>query len=249
MFTPSRLVAMAASLVAAAACAFTASPARAAVVCGSGTYAYAGFAAQSAMRGVSATIQQDGPLAVHSGHVAGWIGVVDPATDDAWLQVGLSALAGQTSSAIYIEYAEPGGAPVYRQLATGIAVGEPHTFALLEQPWSRDDWVVWVDGNPVGPPLHLRGSHAWTAQVLGESWAGRRSGACNAYSYGFADVHLLTVRGHTDGLAGAPIADPNYTVANRTGSGFVASSFGLGGFRDTLVEQPHAAPPQLPAHS
>lgn len=247
MSQPFRHLALAASVVAAAACAFTASPARATVVCGDGTYAYAGFAAEAAMRGVSATIQQEGPLAVHAGHVAGWIGVVDPATDGAWLQVGLSALPGQTSSAIYVEYAEPGGSPVYRQLATGVSVGEPHTFALLEQPWARDEWIVWVDGNPVGPPLHLRGSRHWTAQVLGESWAGRRSGACNAYSYGFADVRLIGAGGHTSGLAGRAIADPNYTVADRTRSSFVASSFGVAHFRGAAVEDEGAPASQATA--
>ncbi|HEY3764472.1 MAG TPA: hypothetical protein VGL44_04895, partial [Gaiellales bacterium] len=207
-----------------------------------GTYAYAGFAAERAMRGVSATIQQLGPLAVHTGHVAGWIGVVDPSTDNAWLQVGLSALPGQSTSAIYYEYAPPGQTPVYHQVETGISVGEPHTFAVIEQPFTPDAWVVWVDGRPVGPPLHLAGSHRWTAQLLGESWAGQRSGQCNAYSYGFANVQLVNARGRASSITGPAIADPNYTVADRTSSGFVAMSFGVGHFRGAEVED-QAAPP------
>lgn len=247
MFTAPRHLAMAACLVTAAACAATASPARATTVCGNGTYAYAGFAGGTVTRGVSATIQQEGPLSVHAGHVAGWIGVVDPGTDSAWLQVGLSALPGQTTSAIYVEYAEPGRSPVYRRLATGISVGDPHSFAVLEQPWARDQWVVWIDGSPVGPPLHLPGSHRWTVQVLGESWAGRRTGACNAYSYGFANVELISAHGRASALAGRPIADPNYLVADRTTSGFVATSFGVGGFRGSLVDDQSAAPSHAPA--
>jgi hypothetical protein len=221
---PTRYPAAAATLIALAACAFSASPASAATICGEGMYSYAGFAGDTAMSGVSATIEQDGALAVHSGHVAGWIGVVDPSTDSSWLQVGLSALPGETTSAIYYEYAAPGHARVYRQVATGIAAGEPHTFAVVEQP-ARDTWVVTVDGRAVTPALRLPGSHSWTAQVLGESWAGQQSGQCNAYSYGFAKVKLVSTAGHASGVSGRAIADPNYTVTGRTASGFVASSF------------------------
>ena len=228
---------VAAALTAAAACAFRASPARAAAVCGEGTYAYAGFAEQAAIGGVTATIQQAGPLDVHAGHVAGWIGIVDPRTSSAWLQVGLSALPGQTSSAIYVEYAAPGHPRVYRQLAEGIGPRQPHTFAVLQQRSRRDTWTVWVDGRPVGAPLHLAGgSRHWTAQVLGESWAGGTSGACNAYAYAFANVKLITKKGQWAGLGGRPIADPHYVVAQRTNTGFIASSFGAGS-RDTEVEQ------------
>ena len=239
-----RHIMVAAVATAAAACAFTASPARAAAVCGEGMYAYAGFAGQAAVAGVSATIEQDGPLEVHAGHVAGWIGIVDPRTSRAWLQVGLSALPGQASSAIYYEYAAPGRAPVYHQLSAGIATGEPHTFAVLAQPWARDTWTVWVDGRPVGRPLHLAGSERhWTAQVLGESWAGARSGACNAYSYGFANVKLVTAKGRPVGLGSHPVADPNYVVADRTRTGFVASSFGVAAFRGAEVETQQPASP------
>jgi hypothetical protein len=241
MFTV-RHLSMAAAFTAAAACACTASPARATTTCGEGTYAYAGFAERTAMSGVSATIQQDGPLAVHAGHVAGWIGVVDPNTGDAWLQVGLSALPGQATSAIYYEVAAPGHDPVYHQVATGIAANEPHTFAVVEQPSAPDRWVVWVDGRPAGPPMHLAGSRNWTAQVLGESWAGEQSGPCNAYSYGFAHVRLVSARGSAVPIAGRPIANAYYTVTNRTRSGFVASSFGVADFRGAAVEAPPAPP-------
>ena len=243
-FSLRHLLVAAAGLTAAAACAFAAARAGAAAVCGEGTYAYAGFAEQSAVGGVTATIQQAGPLAVHAGHVAAWIGIVDPRTSSSWLQVGLSALPGQTSSAIYFEYAAPGHARVYRQLASGIEPGQPHTFAVLEQPWSVDTWAVWVDGRPIGAPLHLAGSSRhWTAQVLGESWAGSRSGACNAYSYAFANVKLATRNGRWIGLDGRPIADPHYVVAQRTNTSFVASSFGVGSFRGAEVAPPAPATP------
>lgn len=249
MLKPSRHLVVAACCTLAAACAFGAGTARAAGVCGEGMYAYAGFAGQAAVGGVSATIRQSGPLEVHAGHVAGWIGIVEPQTSSAWLQVGLSALPGETSSAIYYEYAAPGRAPVYHQVAAGIAAGEPHTFAVREQPKAKDTWTVWVDGRRVGQPLHLRGSDShWTAQVLGESWAGATSGACNAYSYGFANVRLVTAKGRPVGLGRRPIADPNYIVADRTRTGFVASSFGgPAGLRGAAVETQQPEPQPQPA--
>src|SRR5437764_15485209 len=125
-----RHIMVAAAVSAAAACAFSA-PSNAAAICGNGTYAYAGFDGGTGTRGMSATISQAGPLGVRDGHVAGWVGVVDPRTDAAWLQVGLSALPNDTTSEIYYEVAFPGHAPVYHRVHTGVAMGEPHRFAVL----------------------------------------------------------------------------------------------------------------------
>jgi hypothetical protein len=212
---------MAAALIAAAACAFSASPARAAAICGDGTYAYAGFDGRSPSAGVSATIAQAGPLQVSRGHVAGWIGVVDEGTGSAWLQVGLSALANDTVSGIYYEVAFPGHAPVYHQLQATVTPGVPHRFAVLEVQRRPSWWRVWVDGKPATAPLHLRGSHhRWTAQALGESWAGTATGACNAYAYAFGSVSLLR-SGRVP-----PVADPHYAVLLRSPASFVATSVG-----------------------
>ena len=215
---------VAAALTAAAACAFSA-PANAAPTCGSGTYAYAGFDGTSASRGVSATIEQAGPLQVRSGHVAGWVGVVSPDAS-AWLQVGLSALTNDTTSAIYYEVAFPGKAPAYHVVRRFVGAGEPHRVAVLEQPWNPGWWVVWVDGEPVGEPMHLAGSdRRWTAQVLGESWAGATSGACNAYTYGFSGVSVLSAgRRHAGARQLARVADPNYVVLRSSRSSFTAGS-------------------------
>jgi len=217
-----RHIVLAAAVCAAAACAFSA-PAHAAAICGDGTYAYAGFDGHSATRGVSATIAQAGPLQVRNGHVAGWIGVVEPNTDAAWLQVGLSALPGDTTSGIYYEVAFPGHAPAYHLLRSSVAPGERHRFAVLEMQRRPNWWRVWVDGKPATAPLYLRGSHnRWTVQVLGESWAGTASGICNSYAYGFSGVSLLT-----PGSGRLPaLADPNYAVLHRSGASFVAESVG-----------------------
>jgi hypothetical protein len=213
--SPLRHIPVAVAAVAAAVCAATL-PARAAAVCGEGIYSYAGLAQGTVASGVRATIGQAGPLDVHDGHVAGWIGVVDPRTGAAWLQAGLSAFPGDTTSTIYYEVAFPGKAPVYHELRTGIGAGEAHRFAVLELPTQPDWWQVWVDGRPTTPPLHLRGSHGrWIAQALGESWAGAADGACNGYAYGFSDVSLRL---------GSMRQDPNYAVVRRSASGFVAAS-------------------------
>jgi hypothetical protein len=215
-----RHILVAAAAMAAAACAFTA-PARATAICGEGTYAYAGFDGRSVSRGVSATIDQAGPLQVVKGHVAGWVGVVDPNTTG-WLQVGLSAMPNDTTSGIYYEVAFPGHAPVYHLLQSEVGQGEQHRFAVLELRSRPNWWRVWLDGKPATPPLHLRGSHdRWTSQVLGESWAGTASGLCNRYSYGFSNVSLLDA-----GVRLPSFDDPNYVVLRRSPSSFVASSIG-----------------------
>lgn len=211
----------AAAVLAAAISAGSAS-ARAPAICGEGTYAYAGFDGHAASRGVSATIAQAGPLQVRSGHVAGWIGVAEPNTADSWLQIGLSAFPNDTTSAIYYEVAFPGHAAVYHLLATGVGTEEEHRFGVLEVRGRPNWWRVWLDGKPASPPLHLRGSHGrWTAQVLGESWAGTATGPCNGYSYGFGDVSLLEARDRAAMLAG-----PNYAVVRRSKSSFIATSVG-----------------------
>ena len=212
-------------VLAMAAAALLAAPAaRAAPVCGEGTYAYAGFDLPRVTTGVSAVIDAAGPVDVRDGHVAGWIGVVAPDSGDAWLQVGLSALPGDTTSGFYYEVAFPGHAPVYHALR-GIASGRPHRFAVLELSRRPGWWRVWADGKPQTPPLHLPGSHdRWTAQVLGESWAGATSGACNGYTYAFSHVSILRARGRSlSGLTGVPLGDPNYVVAQRRQSSFVAT--------------------------
>jgi hypothetical protein len=220
-----RHIPLAAACFAAAVCAFTAAPASAAAICGNGTYAYAGFDGRAATAGVSATIAQAGPLKVRNGHVAGWIGVVDPRSDSAWLQVGLSALPNDTASGIYYEVAVPGGAPVYHQLKTAVTAGVAHRFAVLEQRRRPGWWAVWVDGTKVTAPIHLRGSHGrWTAQVLGESWAGTATGICNSYAYAFRHVSLLAGGRQPAGVSVISLHDPNYTIVRLSRTNFVATS-------------------------
>jgi len=230
--------------VSAAALAATAVPARATTICGEGTYAYAGYTGDDTVSsGVSATIEQAGPLAVHAGHVAGWIGVSEPNDANGWIQVGLSAFPGQATSEIYYEVTKPGHDTVYHEVAADVGPGAAHTFAVLEQHRRPGWWRVWVDGRPVSSPVYLAGSHGrWTPQVLGESWAGEVSGACNAYSYAFSSVKVRPAeKSAARGLTGPLYHDSYYVVTDRSRSGFVASSFGVANFRGAAVQAPSAS--------
>ena len=214
---------VAAAAVLAAACAFSApAEALAAATCGEGMYAYAGVDSNAVTDGVSATIAQAGPLQVRNGHVAAWIGVVDPNSPSSWLQVGLSAMPNDAASGIYYEVAVPGHRPVYHRLRADPSARLSHRFTVVELIARPNWWMVRVDGKRSTVPIHLRGSHhRWTPQVLGESWAGAVSGVCNSYSYSFTGVSLLGSSGRLSAFA-----DANYAVLRRSSSSFVATSVG-----------------------
>ena len=101
---------------------------------------------------------------------------------------------GPPTNRIYYEIQRPGGQVVMRELRRGVEVGERHRFAVLELAGRPNWWRVWLDGAPATAPVFLPASHArWTAQAVGESWAGTTSGACNAYAYTFTDVAVAGV--------------------------------------------------------
>ena len=167
--------------------------------CGLQPFAYAGLEADKKAHGVSATLDTTIPPAVTDGHVGGWVGVggVDagPGGTAEWLQAGLAAFAADDTSQMYYEVATPGAPPKYVQLATDIGPGQSHRFSVLEMNRHDDYWRVWVDGQPVSPPIHLRGSHGtWYPQAVAENWNGG-TGACNTYSYRFSDVALAQTNG------------------------------------------------------
>jgi hypothetical protein len=200
-------------------------PASAAATCTEGSYAYAGFDSRSTTSGVGATIEQAGPLEVRAGHVAGWVGIVEPGSGSAWLQAGLSAMPGDRRSGLYYEVAFPGHAPVYHEIARDIGRRERHRLAVLEVRGRADWWRVWLDGEPATAPLRLRGSHGrWIAQVLGESWAASAAGTCNAFAYAFSGVSFFGADGGRLGLFGAVREDANYTVVRRSRWSFVAET-------------------------
>jgi hypothetical protein len=172
--------------------------------CGLGSYSYAGLGSRTATSGVSATITPTAASAVRDGHVAGWVGVGGVGEGlhgtNAWIQIGLSSLPGDTTSRIYYEIARPGHKPLYREVRRDVPAGEAHRFVVLELQTKPGWWRAWLDGSPITAPIFLAGSHAHlTAQALGESWSGETGGSCNLYSYGFGHVALADSVNHAWG--------------------------------------------------
>ena len=86
---------------------------------------------------------------------------------------------------------------------------------------------MWLDGSPASAPVFLPASHdRWTAQAVGESWAGTTSGACNAYAYSFSNVVFASAATGKWSPFGRvqPFQDPNYRLVRRSASSFVARS-------------------------
>jgi hypothetical protein len=200
--------------------------------CGVQTFAYAGLEADRKAHGVSATLNTTVAPAVTDGHVGGWVGVggvnAGPGGAAEWLQAGLAAFAADDTSQMYYEVTVAGSDPKYVELASNVGAGQSHKFSVLEMAHRNSWWRVWVDGNPVSPPIHLPGSHAaWYPQAVAENWNGG-TGACNTYSYRFTDVALA----QTNGGVWRPLnssytfQDPGYRVVpiSSTPRTFVAAS-------------------------
>ena len=194
-------------------------------------YSYAGIGGRVRVSGVSAAIAPTAAPSVRDGHVDGWVGVGGPGEGpkgaDEWIQVGLTSVPNDATNSIYYEIVRPGHRDVTRVLRHGVGVGEQHAFAVREIASHPNWWRVWLDGSPASPPIFLASSHArWTAQAVGESWAGMRSGPCNSYAYAFAKVAAVSVRdsvwrpfGDVDSYQ-----DANYTLVRQSPSSFLARS-------------------------
>jgi hypothetical protein len=230
--TRRRLLILAASAVALTAAFLAGAPATHAEAsgCGVAPYSYAGWQARDTAAGVAAIVTPLEVPAVENGHVAAWVGVggvgEGPDGTDAWLQVGLSAFTEPGSSNIYYEVKAPGDVPRYVQVASSITVGVAHRLAVLEMAHRPSWWRVWVDGQPVSPPVKLPGSHgAWTPQAIGESWNGGTP-ACNRYAFRFA--RLLRAGGPGGDWHPlqryVPLADTGYRVERSGSAAFVAAA-------------------------
>jgi hypothetical protein len=133
---------------------------------------------------------------VLSGHVAGWVGVGGPGAgpngSDEWIQVGISAFPGSSTSSLYYEVAQPHQAPVYHEVTSGVLAGSIHKVAVLELRNRRSWWTVVVDDHAVGEPVYLPSSHgAWRPMATTETW-GAGSFVCNRFSYRFGSVSVAT---------------------------------------------------------
>jgi len=225
-----RLTAVAAATLAAA-CALAVPSRAGAATCGEGTYAYAGMGSRTLVSGVAATIAPTAAPSVRDGHVDGWVGVggvgLGPNGTDEWIQIGFTSVPNDSLNRIYYEIQRPGHHVVYRELRRDIAVGEQHRFVVRELAARPNWWRAWLDGSPASAPVFLPASHdKWTAQAVGESWAGTTSGTCNAYAYSFGHVAFASARGNV----WSPFSsfqryqDPNYRLVRRSATSFLARS-------------------------
>jgi len=172
-----------------------------ALACGnSGGYSYAGLAAPTSAFGISAVITPLDAFDVFTGHVAGWVGVGGPGEGpngtDEWLQIGLSGFPGIFGSDIYYEVAMPGRIPTYHQVAANLPVGTVVKVTVLEIHNRPNWWRVWLNHQPVSPPIRLPDSHnRWTPIATAESWDGGTGGACNTFLYRFRHVSIAHAAG------------------------------------------------------
>jgi hypothetical protein len=210
----------------AAAC-LAAAPSPAAAVCGWPGYSYAGLESANPVLGVAATISSLRAARVESGHVAAWVGVggegAGPGGSDEWIQVGLTATPG-SAQVLYYEIKRPGEPLRYVPLAH-VQPGEPRRVAVLAVRSRPDHWRVWVGERPVGPPVFLPGSRAWTAVATAESWDGG-SPACNRYAFRFDRVAVATEAGGSWQTLrrGYVVQDRGYRVVRRSTASFLAIS-------------------------
>jgi hypothetical protein len=167
-------------------------------VAGNGGYTYAGHQASHSGHGVRATIIATRALAVQAGHVSGWVGVGGPGQgangEDAWIQVGIAGMHGMEPF-LYAEVTRGGRYPQFILLENGVQVGQSRSVAVLEMSGRAGWWRVWVNGNPVTKPIHIRGSSGrWAPIATAESWNGGER-ACNRFAYRFERVLVSHGRG------------------------------------------------------
>jgi hypothetical protein len=172
--------------------------------CGAKEFSYAGLQNENTSHGVSASLVSLAAPTVVDGHVGGWIGVTG---DSEWIQTGFASFAPDSTIKMYYEVSTAGAGPRYVELSADVSPGEKHTFSVLEMSQHDAWWRVWVDGRPVSPPIHLAGSHdRWYPQAMAENWNGG-TGACNSYSYRFANIRVA----HDNGGVWRPLQQPYMT--------------------------------------
>jgi hypothetical protein len=199
----------------------------AALACPKG-YSYAGLYSSTKASGIEGTISMlETPAALGStSHVAGWVGVggpgLGPHGSDEWLQVGLATFGDSGDGRLYYELAQPGHAPEYVELATGIVPGVRVRVAVLELQYARDSWIV---ASPAGisGPFHLPRSHrAWEPVATAESYA--ETTRCNRYAYRFGGLQLTGGDGTWHSLRRAEtLQDPGWRLRRHGASAFSAT--------------------------
>jgi hypothetical protein len=191
-------------------------------------YSYAGLYSPTKASGIAATISMLEPPAAVGGsnHVAGWVGVggpgLGPHGTDEWLQVGLATFGDTSEGRLYYELAQPGQAPEYVELATGIVPGVQVRVAVMELQFARDAWIV-VSPAGIAGPFYLPRSHrAWEPVATAESYAETKR--CNRYAYRFGGLQLAGADGtwRTMGRA-ETLEDPGWRLRRHGASAFSAT--------------------------
>ena len=182
-------VAALSTLVGVATAAPTAVPAAS---CTAKPYAYAGLFSNKTAQGIQAVVTTLADAQVPSGHVAGWIGVGGP-TDGPngqaeWLQTGVTTAAGSTPE-LYAEITQPGLAPKYVTLASGIVAGSSYNLDVQQLTGKPNVWQVLVNGVAATDPIYLPGSNHFEPMAMSESWNGGTT-SCNAFAYHFGNVRI-----------------------------------------------------------
>jgi hypothetical protein len=200
----------------------------AALACPKG-YSYAGLYSSTKASGIGATISLlETPAAIgSSSHVAGWVGVggpgIGPHGEDEWLQVGLATFGDSSDGHLYYELTQPGQAPKYVELASGIVPGVQVRVAVMELQFARDQWVVISPAGISGPFYLPRSHHAWEPIATAESYA--ESSQCNRYAYRFGDLQLTRGDGTWHSLRRAEtLRDPGWRLRRHGASAFSATA-------------------------
>lgn len=191
-------------------------------------YSYAGLYSNSKASGIAATISMlDEPSVFgDSSHVAGWVGVggpgLGPNGEDEWLQVGLATFGDSSEGRLYYELAQPGEAPRYVELASGIRPGRKLRVAVLELPFAHDSWIV-VSPAGIAGPFTLPGSHqAWEPIATAESYAETKR--CNRDAYRFGGLELAQPDGSWRSMRRAStLLDPGWRLRRHGRSAFSAT--------------------------
>ena len=157
-------------------------------------YAYGGLIGKKGPIGITATVTALDAPAVERGHVAAWVGVGGPKEGPdgtaEWLQIGLNSSRG-TANRLYYEYARPGRAVTYVQLAANVPIGRPVRVAVRKSAAGRDLWRVWVDGRPASGPISLPSSAGGLTPIATvESYDGDTAGTVNTFSYAVAGIKV-----------------------------------------------------------
>jgi hypothetical protein len=199
----------------------------AALACPKG-YSYGGLYSPTKASGIAASISMLDTPAVVGGtsHVAGWVGVggpgLGPHGEDEWLQVRLATFGDSNAGRLYYELAQPGHAPEYVELATGIVPGVKVRVAVLELQFARDAWIV-VSPAGISGPFYLPRSHqAWEPVATAESYA--ETTRCNSYAYRFGGLQLAGTDGAWRSMRRAEtLQDPGWRLRRHGSSAFSAT--------------------------